>query len=60
MNELMKIRARPSVPLGELVVAAFDEAARFSDDPQVVAALATRVVARVLRGGRRRASTPPQ
>jgi hypothetical protein len=45
----MKTHARTTAPLGELVAAAFDAAARFSPDPRVVSRLATLTVARYLR-----------
>lgn len=39
--------------LGDLVVAAFDKAARYSRDQRKVSRLATRAVARMLRRARR-------
>jgi hypothetical protein len=41
-----------TAPLGELVVAAFDGAARYSTDPREVSRLATQALARMLRRGR--------
>ena len=38
-----------TVELGELVVAAFDAAARYSADPREVSRLATQAVARMMR-----------
>ena len=46
----MKDHIRKTAELGELVVAAFDEAARFSTDPREVSRLATRAIAHMLRG----------
>jgi hypothetical protein len=40
--------------LGDLVVAAFEEAAHHSADPREVSRLATKAVVRMLRGGRTR------
>lgn len=40
--------ARRTVPLGELVAAAFDQASRYSQDQRVVARLATRATAGLL------------
>lgn len=45
----MKTRARTTARLGDVVVAIYDEAARYSTDPQEVSRLATQAVARVLR-----------
>ena len=42
-----------AVPLGELVLAAFDEAAHYSSDPREVSRLATWAVANMLRRARR-------
>jgi hypothetical protein len=39
--------------VGELVVAVFDEAARYSSDPEVSSRLATRVIEHVLLTARR-------
>ena len=44
----MTTHFRKTVQLGELVVAAFDEAAHFSSDPREVARLATQAVAHML------------
>lgn len=48
----MRSRVLKTVPLGDLVVAAFDSAASYSTDPRIVSLLATRVVARMLRRSR--------
>lgn len=48
----MRTSARRTARLGEVVVAAFDAAARHSADPRVVSRLATLIVARVLRRAR--------
>lgn len=45
----MRANGGGTVRIGQLVVAAFDEAARLSADPGEVAFLATRAVTRVLR-----------
>ena len=45
-KDAMRTNARKTVLLGDLVVAAFDIAARYSSDPRVVSALATRAVMR--------------
>jgi len=44
--------------LGELVVAAFDEASERSSDPAEVARLATRSILRMLRHARRQEQRP--
>jgi len=49
----MRTHVRTTAQLGELVVAAFDGAARYSTDPRVASRLATQVVARMLRRARR-------
>ena len=49
----MRSSARRTAPLGELVAAAFDGAARLSADPLEVSRLATLIVNHVLVGGRR-------
>jgi len=60
----MRTHLRKTAQLGELVVAAFDEAARFSTDPREVARLATQAVAHMLsiraigRCARSRPSSP--
>jgi hypothetical protein len=43
------VRARQTAELGELVAAAFDEAARYSNDPQEVSRLATYAITHLLR-----------
>jgi hypothetical protein len=45
----MTTDGRRTVPLGELVVAAFDVAARQSEDPREISRLATRTVRHLLR-----------
>ena len=56
----MKTNFYKTVELGDVVVAAFDEAAHYSSDPRKVSRLATRAVLRMLRRARRlqRASAP--
>lgn len=49
----MNKTARKTAQLGELVVTAFDQAARYSEDPEAVSRLATRAVMHILRNGRR-------
>jgi hypothetical protein len=44
-----------TVKVGELVVAAFDEASHWSSDPTEVSRLATRVVTHILRCGQNKA-----
>ena len=53
----MRTNAQETAPLGELVVAAFDEAAQYSSDPREVSRLATRAVMQMLR--RPRKTAPP-
>jgi hypothetical protein len=45
--------AQQTAELGELVVAAFDEATRYSTDPREVSRLATRAVMDIVRRARR-------
>jgi fructose-1-phosphate kinase PfkB-like protein len=45
----MKTKLQQTAPLGEVVVAAFDKAARYSANPEKVARLATAAVVRMLR-----------
>ena len=45
----MRTDTYKTVQLGDLVVAAFDLAARYSTDPRKVSRMATRAVARLLR-----------
>jgi hypothetical protein len=52
--------ARQIVSLGELVAAAYDQAAEYSADPNVVTRLAARAVLRVLRNAGRTYCLPPQ
>lgn len=49
----MRTSAHMTAPLGELVVAVYDEAARYSADPREVSRLATQTVARMVRRSRR-------
>ena len=48
----MRTHAFKTAPLGDLVVAVFDEAAHYSTDPREVSRLATRAVAHILRCAR--------
>ena len=48
-RELVKRRTYGTARLGELVAAAFDEAARYSADPREVSRLATQAVRHLLR-----------
>jgi hypothetical protein len=54
----MRTDAHETAQLGELVVAAFDEAAQYSSDPREVSRLATRAVMQMLR--RVRKTLPPR
>ena len=54
----MKTNARKTAPLGELIVAVFDNAARYSTDPREVSRLATEAVMNIL-GRARQTLTPP-
>ena len=54
----MKTFTRRTAPLGDLVVAAFDGAARLSADPREVSRLATLVVKHLLVRGRRMGRIP--
>jgi len=49
----MKTYVHKALQVGELIVAAFDEAARYSADPREVSLLATRAVTHILRGTQR-------
>jgi hypothetical protein len=49
----MKTNFYKTAELGDVVVAAFDEAAHYSSDPRRVSRLATRAVLRMLRRARR-------
>ena len=49
----MRTTVHQTAQLGDLVVAAFDQAARYSTDPREVSHLAARAVRRMLRRGRR-------
>jgi hypothetical protein len=44
----VRTHLRKTVPLGELIAAAFDEAARYSTDPREVARLAIQAVEHLL------------
>ena len=48
-----QIRIHETIEVGDLIAAAFDEAGRHSSDSRVVARLATRIVTRLLRKGRK-------
>jgi len=54
----MSAYARENVLLGDLIEAAFDKAAQYSADPEVVSHLATSAVTRMLRRARK-TSAPP-
>lgn len=47
----MKTHGRQTVPLGDLIVVAYDEAARYTKDPAKVTLLATRAVLDLIRRG---------
>ena len=49
----MKATFRKTAELGELVVTAFDNAARYSTNPREVSRLATRAIAHMLQPRRR-------
>jgi len=48
-EELVKRRTHGTARLGDLIAAAFDEAARYSTDPREVSRLATRAVRHLMR-----------
>lgn len=50
MVQVMPSLPRRTVPLGEVVAAAFDEASRITSDPETAAKLATETVKDVLVG----------
>ena len=50
----MRTRIHKTAQLGELVVAVFDEAARYGTDPEEVSRIATRAVMHMLRRARGR------
>jgi hypothetical protein len=50
----MRTRIHETAQLGELVVAVFDEAARYGTDPEEVSRIATRAVMHMLRRARGR------
>ena len=54
----MRTNVDKTAQLGELVVAAFDEAAQYSSDPREVSRLATEAVMHMLR--RPRKTSPPR
>ena len=49
----MRTKLRKTAQLGELIVAVFDKAARYSTDPLEVSRLATKAIAHILRHARR-------
>jgi hypothetical protein len=49
----MRARYQKTAQLGDLVVAVFDEAARYSTDPRDVSRLATQAVGHMLRRAQR-------
>jgi hypothetical protein len=55
----MHIRIQETMQVGDLIVAAYDEAARQTSDAREVSRVATRVVTKFLRGARR-ALPPPR
>ena len=55
----MRTQVRKTAQLGELVVAAFKEAARYSTDPDEVSRLATKVVMRIVQRAGRLSSPAP-
>ncbi len=55
----MRANVHKTAQLGELVVAAFDQAARYSTDPEEVSRLATTAVMHILRRAPG-TSIPPQ
>jgi len=57
-REHMTTNVRRTVQLGDLVVAAFDRAAKHSADPREVSRLATQAVKRILRHARRTSTLP--
>jgi hypothetical protein len=56
----MTTHIHQSAPLGDLVVAAFDEAAHYSTNPREVSRLATQAVRHMLRGAQRRKILMPR
>lgn len=56
----MRSRAHVTAPLGELIVAVYDEAAHYSADPREVSRLATRAVVRMVRRSRKALLHPPR
>jgi hypothetical protein len=56
----MRARNQQTASLGQLVAAAFDEASRYSTDPDEVARLATEVVAQLRKRSRAAFPRPSQ
>ena len=54
----MRANLRKTAELGEVVAAAFDQAAAYSTDAREVAQLATQAIALMLRPQRRRLTSP--
>jgi hypothetical protein len=54
----MRTHVCKTAQLGDLVAAAFDEAARYSTDPREVSRLATQAVTDMLRRARRATRSP--
>lgn len=52
----MRTQVRKTIPLGEIIAAAFDEAAHHSNNPEEISHLATRAVNNMLRHARRGSS----
>jgi hypothetical protein len=55
-QEIVKTQIQQTVPLGDLILTIFDEAAQFSRDPAEVSRLAAQTVARMVRHAR---NSPP-
>jgi hypothetical protein len=56
----MKTNLHKTAELGDLVVAAFDNAAHYSTDPGEISRLATHAVMNMLRRTLRNSTSPPQ
>jgi len=54
----MRTHVQKSAQLGELVVAVYDQAARFSTDPREVSRLATLAIAHLLRRAQKISMSP--
>ena len=54
----MRTMDHTTVQIGQLIAAAFDEAAKYTTDPREVSRLATRAVTRMLRRARRALISP--